>query len=351
MPAYARSRKPQTSPSSPTSTSPTSAAAPQATSTSTSFLGSERILTKKTTTGQQDQQHWFYLPDHVGSTDMVTSEVGQLVDHIPYFPFGEVWVEERPKSLPEEFFFTAKEFDPETGFYDFGARYLHPRFSKWMTADPADRISASAPIFTLNPYQYGLHNPARFFDPNGAAEFEVTTTRAPELQAWLDREAESGRWPSSGERLGKAVSLGMIAPQAAMDIIEESGPSTLDLRVKWGDISPKAALMELRGDFWGALREESPHIAFEAASTLLPELKSLTILKAAGGLVPKLTVAQEFDIVTYGTSTPGFVKHHGLMDVWAAANIAGYESRGRANPTIVLTREQHALQIKCLAIG
>jgi hypothetical protein len=61
---------------------------------------------------------------------MVANENSQLVDAINYFPFGEVWLEERPSSLPEELFFTAKEFDPETGFYDFGARYLDPRFSK-----------------------------------------------------------------------------------------------------------------------------------------------------------------------------------------------------------------------------
>jgi RHS repeat-associated protein len=100
------------------------------------FIGSQRILTKKARIAP-DRQHWYYHRDHLGSTGMVTNENSQLVDAIHYFPFGEVWLEERPSSLPADYFFTAKEFDPETGFYDFGARYLDPRFSKWMTADPA----------------------------------------------------------------------------------------------------------------------------------------------------------------------------------------------------------------------
>jgi RHS repeat-associated protein len=100
------------------------------------FIGSERILTKKARIAP-DRQHWYYHADHLGSTAMVTNENDQLVDALHYFPFGEVWLEERPSSLPAGYFFTAKEFDPETGFYDFGARYLDPRFSKWMTADPA----------------------------------------------------------------------------------------------------------------------------------------------------------------------------------------------------------------------
>jgi RHS repeat-associated protein len=127
---------------------------------------------------------------------MVTNENSQLVDAVHYFPFGEVWLEERPSSLPEEFFFTAKEFDPETGFYDFGARYLDPRFAKWMSADPAlgkhlpgagQTVAYQSPTLgnnwrtdldlpglggafqpmNLALYGYGHHNPATLLDPNG----------------------------------------------------------------------------------------------------------------------------------------------------------------------------------------
>jgi len=159
------------------------------------FIGSERILTKKARVAP-DRQHWYYHPDHLGSTAMVTNENSQLVDAVHYFPFGEVWLEERPSSLPEEFFFTAKEFDPETGFYDFGARYLDPRFAKWMSADPAlgkhlpgagQTVAYQSPTLgnnwrtdldlpglggafqpmNLALYGYGHHNPATLLDPNG----------------------------------------------------------------------------------------------------------------------------------------------------------------------------------------
>jgi len=134
---------------------------------------------------------------------MVTNEKSQLVDAIHYFPFGEVWLEERPSSLPEEFFFTAKEFDPETGFYNFGARYLDPRFSKWMTADPAlgsylpgvgAAVGYRSPglanawrghpdlpglggAFTpsnLALYGYGHQNPETLWDPDGSEALVCT---------------------------------------------------------------------------------------------------------------------------------------------------------------------------------
>src|SRR5262249_39784794 len=115
---------------------------------------------------------------------MVTNENGQMVDAVHYFPFGEVWLEEVPASLPVDYFFTAKELDQETGFYDFGARYLDPRFSKWMTADPAlgsylpgaGKSHASLPGLggafrptNLALYGYGHHNPATLWDPDGGA--------------------------------------------------------------------------------------------------------------------------------------------------------------------------------------
>jgi len=118
------------------------------------------------------------------------------VDAVHYFPFGEVWLEERPSSLPADYFFTAKEFDPETGFYNFGARYLDPRFSKWMTADPAlgkympgagvavayqspslanhwrtnVNLTGLGGLFTpsnLSVYGYGANNPGSLLDPDG----------------------------------------------------------------------------------------------------------------------------------------------------------------------------------------
>ena len=99
------------------------------------FLGLTRILTMKVIP-PPDKQQWYYHPDHLGSTSIVTNEKAQLAEHTHYFPYGEVWLQERP-STPVPYLFSSKELDPETGLYDFGARYLNPRFAQWMTTDPA----------------------------------------------------------------------------------------------------------------------------------------------------------------------------------------------------------------------
>lgn len=66
-----------------------------------------------------------------------------------------------------------------------------------------------------------------------------------------------------------------------------------------------------------------------------------------GGVVAKgsanvlRNVVKPFDIVTYGTKVTGLEMHHGVLDVWASANIKGYVSRGADTPAIALTKTQH----------
>jgi len=60
---------------------------------------------------------------------------GEVVQHIEYVPFGEVFVEERNNIWNTPYLFNAKEFYEETGLYYYGARYHDPRVSLWMNVD------------------------------------------------------------------------------------------------------------------------------------------------------------------------------------------------------------------------
>lgn len=58
--------------------------------------------------------------------------------------------------------FNGKEFDDETGFYDYDARIYDPLIGKWITQDPM-----SESFYGHSPYNYVLNNPINYSDPTG----------------------------------------------------------------------------------------------------------------------------------------------------------------------------------------
>lgn len=60
------------------------------------------------------------------------------------------------------YLFNGKELDEETSLYYYGARYMQPILSMWLSPDPmADKYPG------VNPYTYCLQNPVKFIDPDG----------------------------------------------------------------------------------------------------------------------------------------------------------------------------------------
>lgn len=109
-----------------------------------------------------EKMQFYYHPDHLGSSSYITNLDGEVVQHIEYVPFGEVFVEERNNIWNTPYLFNAKEFDEETGLYYYGARYYDPRVSLWISTD---RFEEKYPNVTA--YSFTANNPMKFLDING----------------------------------------------------------------------------------------------------------------------------------------------------------------------------------------
>ena len=105
---------------------------------------------------------FFYHPDHLGSSSFITNLEGEVVQHIEYVPFGEVFIEERNNVWNTPYLFNAKEFDEETGMYYYGARYYEPKLSVWMSTD-----SEELKFPNIGTYTYAANNPIKFIDADG----------------------------------------------------------------------------------------------------------------------------------------------------------------------------------------
>ena len=112
-----------------------------------------------------EKLQFYYHPDHLGSSSYITNLDGEVVQHIEYVPFGEVFIEERNSIWNTPYLFNAKEFDEETGLYYYGARYYDPRLSVWLSVDPLSRIALN-----YTGYRFCFNSPTCFIDMKGLFE-------------------------------------------------------------------------------------------------------------------------------------------------------------------------------------
>jgi RHS repeat-associated protein len=158
------------------------------------YVGQTRVATRlnhkyQSDTGYEQANTYYYHPDHLGSAQLVTDPDGQEYEHLEYTPYGELWVEQTRDGIELiPFRFTGKELDSETGLYYYGARYLDPKTSVWLSADPAlGEYVPGAPIddeakkrngnlpgmggvfntVNLHLYHYAGNNPIKYTDPDG----------------------------------------------------------------------------------------------------------------------------------------------------------------------------------------
>ena len=183
--------------------------------------GDARIFSKEVThtdnSGDNEEQkvkRYYYHSDHLGSAQFVIDWKGRQYEHIEYTPYGELWtyksktamlflttynnfLAKQPAGLIEEtapgvdklpFRFTGKELDEETGLYYYGARYLDPKYSRWLSGDPAlgeyipvaptndqakkhnENLPGMGGVFNtvnLHVYHYAGNNPIKYVDPDG----------------------------------------------------------------------------------------------------------------------------------------------------------------------------------------
>ena len=152
------------------------------------FVGNSRLVTAMThadnngDTTEQTEKRYYYHADHLQSAQFITNAKGEQYEHIEYTPYGELWIEETAPGIDKlPFRFTGKELDEETGLYYYGARYLDPKYSRWLSGDPAlnDYIPKAGAdtsklpnggaynCFNFAVFGYGNNNPIKYNDPTG----------------------------------------------------------------------------------------------------------------------------------------------------------------------------------------
>ena len=135
-------------------------------------------------------QSFYFHSDHLGSIQALTDSSGSIVEQYRYDAFGEMKVYDENgvetqlanSTSGNIFGYTGREFDKESPFYYYRARYYNPGTGRFISEDPIGFEGEDT-----NLYRYTLNNPLIFRDPDGlkgeagAAYGGATTPNSGEL--------------------------------------------------------------------------------------------------------------------------------------------------------------------------
>jgi len=145
------------------------------------FVGEHRLVRMEHATG-----NWFYyLKDHLSSSDFVMNKDGVPVEQMLYRAFGTehapealspAWADQVAANadlLPAEkthHRFTGQYLDDATGLYYYGQRYYDPKLGRFVSPDPlylGDPKKCETNTIGCNLFAYANNNPMAFIDPTG----------------------------------------------------------------------------------------------------------------------------------------------------------------------------------------
>ncbi|MGA8762835.1 MAG: RHS repeat-associated core domain-containing protein, partial [Candidatus Sulfotelmatobacter sp.] len=133
----------------------------------------------------------YYQPDGLGSITSLSNSAGALANTYTYDSFGKLATS--TGTLTNPFQYTGREFDPETGIYEYRHRYYDQNVGRFLSEDPV-----RSPIQT-DRYKYVRNSPLNRVDSSGLSDHShsqssctlVSTLR---LLLWT---SESNRTPTS----------------------------------------------------------------------------------------------------------------------------------------------------------
>lgn len=104
-----------------------------------------------------------YTYDGNGNVSEVLNSDGSIAAHYEYDPYGNTIKADGASAQENQFRFSTKYLDAETGLYYYGYRYYSPALGRWLSKDPISELGGT------NLYAFTINDPVDIVDPDGRA--------------------------------------------------------------------------------------------------------------------------------------------------------------------------------------
>lgn len=179
--------------------------------------------------------------DHLGGTNVVTSDAGEISQIVDVYPYGTFRIDEQTGFNEQRKGISGHEYDSATDLTYANARYYYGTNGKFISQDPLF-INAGFNLKDpqgMNSYAYARNNPLKYYDPNGKWFKDFLLGR----QSWSSFSVEvgdaanylydnSGAWQTAmdhpyatgavvGVAGGLAAAGGALAVEAAAPVVSQ----------------------------------------------------------------------------------------------------------------------------------
>ncbi len=132
--------------------------------TSTLHIGTHIISESSKDNTQNPNQTRYQLTSHLQSNALELDDQAQTLSYEHYYPYGGTAIiagKNKTEVQQKRYRYTGKERDDSSGLSYYGARYLAPWLTRWISPDSAGAVDG------LNLYAYVGNNPLKYVDPTG----------------------------------------------------------------------------------------------------------------------------------------------------------------------------------------
>ena len=160
---------------------------------------------------------FFYQADGLGSITEITDAFGVAKQHYTYSSFGKI-ESQTDANFIQPYTFSAREYDPETNFHFYRARFYDSNTGRFLAVDPIlslsiiDRFAGGSPSGRpvwrlpgllkepgrLHSFTYVGSNPVTLVDPFGLISVKCLAARAYEFTKCLAASYKSPNAPGIG---------------------------------------------------------------------------------------------------------------------------------------------------------
>jgi RHS repeat-associated protein len=241
------------------------------------FFGGKRIAHRVLSGGAI----YYYAEDILGTTRVMMTSIGTVCYDADFYPFGG---ERAPyaNTCAQNYKFTGKERDNETGLDYFGARYYGSTMGRWMSPDRPFADQHVVNPQSWNMYSYTRNNPLSFIDTDGQEVVVLTSLALDRIQSTLPKDVRS---QVTADKNG-------VLNRSSIDAIKSNDPNVKLLQQAVD--AKKTIEVTTAPSVQGGKPSELVGVPFSYESVADVQAK----VKAAGGDPKGITTPNEYDGAT-----------------------------------------------------